>query len=53
MEAKHLAGFREYLNAGYEHSVFEQALAGQELRECHAHSPRRRSGYCRSLDGET
>ena len=40
METKHLVGFREYLNAGYGHSVFEQALAAQDLWECRLHTHR-------------
>ena len=40
METKHLAGFRAYLNAGYEQSVFERALAAQDLWECHLHTHR-------------
>lgn len=37
---KHLAGLRDYLNAGYEQSVFERALAAQDLWACHLHTHR-------------
>lgn len=37
---KHLAGFRDYLNTAYEQSVFEQALAAQDLWEYHLHTHR-------------
>ena len=37
---KHLAGFRDYLNARYERSVFERALAAQDRWECHLHTHR-------------
>ena len=36
----HLAGFREYLSAGYDQSVFERALAEQDLWEFHLHTHR-------------
>lgn len=37
---KHLAGFRDYLNARYERSVFERALAAQDRWECRLHTHR-------------
>ncbi len=37
---RHLAGFRDYLNAAYEQSVFDRALAAQDLWECHLHTHR-------------
>ena len=37
---KHLAGFRNYLNTAYEQSVFERALAVQDLWACHLHTRR-------------
>ena len=37
---KHLAGIREYLTAGYEQSVFQRALAAQDLWEVHLHTHR-------------
>ena len=37
---KHLAGFRDYLNTAYEHSVFERALVAQDLWACHLHTRR-------------
>lgn len=40
METKHLAGLREYLNTACEQSVFERALAAQDLWECHLHAHR-------------
>ena len=40
METRHLAGFREYLNTAYERSVFERALAAQDLWACHLHTHR-------------
>jgi hypothetical protein len=40
MAMKHLAGFRDYLNTAYEHSVFERALAAQDLWACHLHTRR-------------
>ena len=40
METRHLAGFREYLNTAYERSVFERALAAQDLWDCHLHTHR-------------
>ena len=40
METKHLAGFRAYLDAAYEQSVFERALAAQDLWECRLHTHR-------------
>ena len=40
METKHLAGFREHLDAGYKQSVFERALATQDLWACHLHAHR-------------
>ena len=40
METKHLAGLREYLNTAYEQSVFERALAAQDLWACHLHTHR-------------
>ena len=36
----HLAGFREYLSAGYDQSVFQRALAAQDLWEFHLHTHR-------------
>jgi hypothetical protein len=40
MAMKHLAGFRNYLNTAYEQSVFERALAVQDLWACHLHTRR-------------
>ena len=40
MAMKHLAGFRDYLNTAYEQSVFERALAAQDLWACHLHTHR-------------
>lgn len=40
MATKHLAGLREYLNTAYEQSVFERALAAQDLWACHLHTHR-------------
>lgn len=40
METKHLAGFRDYLNTAYKQSVFERALAAQDLWACHLHTHR-------------
>ena len=37
---KHLAGLRDYLSAGYDQSVFERALAAQDLWACHLHTHR-------------
>ena len=37
---KHLAGFREYLSAGYDQSVFQRALAAQDFWEFHLHTHR-------------
>ena len=37
---KHLAGFREYLSAGYDQSVFQRALAAREWWEFHLHTHR-------------
>ena len=37
---KHLAGFREYLSAGYDQSVFQRALAAKDLWEFHLHTHR-------------
>ena len=37
---KHLAGLREYLRAGYDQSVFQRAVADQDLWEFHLHSHR-------------
>ncbi len=37
---KHLAGFREYLSASYDQSVFQRALAAQDLWEFHLHTHR-------------
>ena len=37
---KHLVGFREYLTAGYDQSVFQRALAAQDLWEFRLHSHR-------------
>jgi hypothetical protein len=37
---QHLVGFRDYLNASYERSVFEQALVMQNRWQCHLHTRR-------------
>ena len=37
---KYLAGLREYLSAGYDQSVFQRALASQDLWEFHLHAQR-------------